>query len=113
MKFRTSSRLGGASIARNLRSEATLAIAARSDSACSPSARTILTVALGSPPCTLLDALTRPDSSWNGRLCKPACSWIVHHAGDGATYGREEPAVSSVSHRGFTHLGLDVSKDSI
>ena len=25
----------------------------------------------------------------------------------------EEPAVSSVSHRGFTHLGLDVSKDSI
>ena len=25
----------------------------------------------------------------------------------------EEPAVSSVSHRGFTHLGLDVAKDSI
>ena len=25
----------------------------------------------------------------------------------------EEPAVSSVSHLGFTHLGLDVAKDSI
>jgi transposase len=25
----------------------------------------------------------------------------------------EEPAVSSVSHRGFTHLGLDVTKDTI
>src|SRR5204863_6201577 len=28
------------------------------------------------------------------------------------TYGRG-PAVASISHRGFTHLGMDVSKDSI
>ena len=28
------------------------------------------------------------------------------------TYGKE-PAVSSLAHRGFTHLGMDVSKDSI
>jgi hypothetical protein len=41
-----------------------------------------------------------------------ACSWVVHDVVNGATYG-EEPAVSSVSHRGFTHLGMDVSKDSI
>jgi hypothetical protein len=55
----------------------------------------------------------RTDSSWNGRLCKPASAWVVHRAGDGATYGREEPAVSGVWHRGFTHLGVDVAKDSI
>jgi transposase len=29
------------------------------------------------------------------------------------TYGRKEPAVSSIAHRGFVHLGMDVSKDSI
>ena len=29
------------------------------------------------------------------------------------TYGRKEPAVSSIAHQGFIHLGMDVSKDSI
>src|SRR6266508_2934873 len=43
------------------------------------------------------------------RICvghPPRCGGRSHIRG-------EEPAVSSVSHRGFTHLGLDVSKDSI
>jgi transposase len=29
------------------------------------------------------------------------------------TYGRKGPAVTSISHQGFTHLGMDVSKDTI
>lgn len=29
------------------------------------------------------------------------------------TYGRREPTVSSVAHRGLVHVGMDVSKDSI
>jgi hypothetical protein len=41
-----------------------------------------------------------------------ASSWIIHHAADGANI-RKEPAVSSLAHRGFTHLGMDVSKNSI
>ena len=53
------------------------------------------------------------DSSWNGRLRKPAYAWIVHHLRVTEPHTGEEPAVSSVSHRGFTHLGLDVAKDSI
>src|SRR5207302_3310837 len=36
-----------------------------------------------------------------------ASSWIIHHAADGANI-RKEPAVSSLAHRGFTHLGMDV-----
>src|ERR1019366_3366108 len=29
------------------------------------------------------------------------------------TYGRKEPAMASIAHREFVHLGMDVSKDSI
>ena len=43
----------------------------------------------------------------------PAGAWVVHPVRATEPHTGEELAVSSVSHRGFTHLGLDVSKDSI
>ena len=56
----------------------------------------------------------RPDSAWNGRL--PSSRIFVDHSLERRmepTYGRKEPAVSSIAHRGFVHVGMDVSKDSI
>jgi transposase len=45
------------------------------------------------------------------RPAPAASAWIIHHVG-GANI-REERAVTSLVHRGVTHLGMDVSKDSI
>jgi hypothetical protein len=63
-----------------------------------------------SPPSLIGDrAQARTDSLWNGRLRKShlcgssTMRWMEPYTG-------EEPAVSGVSHRGFTRLGLDVSK---
>ena len=42
-----------------------------------------------------------------------AFTWIIHLSVNGADIRRKEPAVSSIAHRGFVHLGMDVSKDSI
>src|SRR6266704_57141 len=49
-----------------------------------------------------------------GRL--PLVRICVDHSSCGRmepTYGGREPTVSSISHRGLVHLGMDVSKDSI
>src|SRR4051794_30764524 len=49
-----------------------------------------------------------------GRL--PLIRICVDHSScraNGADIRRREPTVSSISHRGLVHLGMDVSKDSI
>ena len=46
------------------------------------------------------------------RPAPSASAWVIHHVADGANI-RKEPAVPGSVHRGFTHLGMDVSKDSI
>jgi hypothetical protein len=54
------------------------------------------------------------ESVWNGRLPRhPHLCGSFTCAVNGGDIRKEGPAVSSIAHRGFVHLGMDVSKDSI
>src|SRR5258705_4430989 len=70
----------------------------------------------GSPREPLTESASHADrgarkSGCNGRPPHP--SWIIHFGRAEVATHEGRPAVASMSHRGFTHLGLDVSRDSI